>query len=191
MNVTHILQSYMCVNADACMHIHTFELPHLKCLISIECLLGPQGSDFSFNTCYIKLDSITPSRQRLTIPLGPSARTDSFFPMRTLSVGPWLLETLHTVIYLESLRLRDVSNIARIGIMLSSTADQIMFQFPKTNGKLELIIDTDINTKSGYVPRVVEIFNSWGFAWGGTWTSPDEMHFELRDLSASISKSSG
>jgi hypothetical protein len=52
-------------------------------------------------------------------------------------------------------------------------------------------IAIDINTKSGYVPRVVEIFNSWGFAWGGTWTSPDEMHFELRDLSASISKSSG
>ena len=51
-------------------------------------------------------------------------------------------------------------------------------------------IDIDINTKSSYHPRVVEIFNSWGFAWGGTWTSPDEMHFELRDLSASISKTS-
>ena len=51
-------------------------------------------------------------------------------------------------------------------------------------------IAIDINTKSGYPPRVVEIFNSWGFAWGGTWTSPDEMHFELRDLSASVSKSS-
>ena len=52
-------------------------------------------------------------------------------------------------------------------------------------------IAIDINTKSGYPPRIVEIFNSWGFAWGGTWTSPDEMHFELRDLSSSISKSSG
>ena len=52
-------------------------------------------------------------------------------------------------------------------------------------------IAIDINTKSGYPPRIVEIFNSWGFAWGGTWTSPDDMHFELRDLSASISKSSG
>ena len=49
----------------------------------------------------------------------------------------------------------------------------------------------DINVKSGYHPRVVEIFNSWGFAWGGTWTSPDEMHFELRDLSPSISQASG
>ncbi|MDC3374285.1 M15 family metallopeptidase [Acidimicrobiia bacterium] len=52
-------------------------------------------------------------------------------------------------------------------------------------------IAIDINTKSGYHPRVIEIFNSWGFAWGGTWTSPDEMHFELRDLSSSISKASG
>ena len=51
-------------------------------------------------------------------------------------------------------------------------------------------IAIDINTKSSYHPRVIEIFNSWGFAWGGTWTSPDEMQFQLRDLSASISKTS-
>ncbi len=51
-------------------------------------------------------------------------------------------------------------------------------------------IAIDINTKSSYPPRIVEIFNDWGFAWGGTWTSPDEMHFELRDLSASVSKTS-
>ena len=49
-------------------------------------------------------------------------------------------------------------------------------------------IAIDINTESSYPPRIVEIFNDWGFAWGGTWTSPDEMHFELRDLSASVSK---
>ena len=49
-------------------------------------------------------------------------------------------------------------------------------------------IAIDINTKSSYPPRVVQIFNDWGFAWGGTWTSPDELHFELRDLSASVSK---
>ena len=49
-------------------------------------------------------------------------------------------------------------------------------------------IAIDINVKSGYHPRVVQIFNLWGFAWGGTWTSPDEMHFELRDLSPSISQ---
>ena len=52
-------------------------------------------------------------------------------------------------------------------------------------------IAIDINVKSGYHPRVVEIFNNWGFAWGGTWTSPDEMHFELRDLSPSISQTGG
>ena len=49
-------------------------------------------------------------------------------------------------------------------------------------------IAIDINTKSSYPPRVVQIFNDWGFAWGGTWTAPDEMLFELRDLSASVSK---
>ena len=49
-------------------------------------------------------------------------------------------------------------------------------------------IAIDINTKTGYKPRIVEIFNNWGFAWGGTWTSPDAMHFELRSLSASISQ---
>ncbi len=49
-------------------------------------------------------------------------------------------------------------------------------------------IAIDINTKTGYKPRIIEIFNAWGFAWGGTWTSPDAMHFELRSLSASISQ---
>ena len=49
-------------------------------------------------------------------------------------------------------------------------------------------IAIDINTKTGYKPRIVEIFNDWGYAWGGTWTSPDAMHFELRSLSASISQ---
>ena len=28
-------------------------------------------------------------------------------------------------------------------------------------------------------PRVVEIFDRWGFVWGGRWTRPDGMHFEL------------
>ena len=42
-------------------------------------------------------------------------------------------------------------------------------------------IAIDINTKSKYHPRVIEIFKEWGFAWGGTWTSPDPMHFELRE----------
>lgn len=29
-------------------------------------------------------------------------------------------------------------------------------------------------------PRLVSIFESWGFRWGGTWTRPDPMHFELQ-----------
>lgn len=30
--------------------------------------------------------------------------------------------------------------------------------------------------------RVVAIFNEWGFAWGGAWSTPDPMHFELARL---------
>ncbi len=43
----------------------------------------------------------------------------------------------------------------------------------------------DLNTRTngfGATPtmdlRVVEVFRSWGFAWGGSWTRPDGMHFE-------------
>jgi hypothetical protein len=46
-----------------------------------------------------------------------------------------------------------------------------------------IAVDLNItnNTFGGRVsmhPRVVDIFRRWGFAWGGTWTKPDGMHFE-------------
>ena len=31
-------------------------------------------------------------------------------------------------------------------------------------------------------PRIVEIFQRWGFRWGGTWQTPDGMHFELAGI---------
>jgi hypothetical protein len=31
-------------------------------------------------------------------------------------------------------------------------------------------------------PRIVEIFDKWGFVWGGRWSTPDGMHFELGAL---------
>lgn len=31
-------------------------------------------------------------------------------------------------------------------------------------------------------PRIVEVMAAWGFAWGGTWSDPDPMHFELAAL---------
>jgi|GEM_PF-1967487 len=31
-------------------------------------------------------------------------------------------------------------------------------------------------------PRVVEVFERWGFSWGGRWSRPDGMHFELGAL---------
>lgn len=33
-------------------------------------------------------------------------------------------------------------------------------------------------------PRIVEVMARWGFAWGGTWSDPDPMHFELAALVA-------
>jgi hypothetical protein len=47
----------------------------------------------------------------------------------------------------------------------------------------------DLNVEGNYYgtrgnmdPRVVEIFEKWGFEWGGRWSTPDPMHFQLDRL---------
>ena len=47
----------------------------------------------------------------------------------------------------------------------------------------------DLNVSQNYYgtrgrmdPQVVAIFEKWGFAWGGRWSEPDPMHFELERL---------
>lgn len=39
-----------------------------------------------------------------------------------------------------------------------------------------------LGTQGNMDPRVVEIFERWGFVWGGRWARPDPMHFELGRL---------
>jgi hypothetical protein len=39
-----------------------------------------------------------------------------------------------------------------------------------------------LGTEGDMDPRVVEIFERWGFVWGGRWSRPDPMHFELGRL---------
>jgi D-alanyl-D-alanine carboxypeptidase len=34
-------------------------------------------------------------------------------------------------------------------------------------------------------PRLVSVFERWGFTWGGRWLVPDAMHFELLRLQPS------
>ena len=35
-------------------------------------------------------------------------------------------------------------------------------------------------------PRLVRIFERWGFTWGGHWLVPDGMHFEFVRFAASV-----
>ena len=39
-----------------------------------------------------------------------------------------------------------------------------------------------LGTAGDLDPRIVEIFEKWGFEWGGRWERPDPMHFELARL---------
>jgi hypothetical protein len=48
---------------------------------------------------------------------------------------------------------------------------------------VDLNVSTNVLGSEGDMdPRVVEIFNKWGFKWGGVWDRPDPMHFELSRL---------
>jgi hypothetical protein len=44
------------------------------------------------------------------------------------------------------------------------------------------VASNQLGTKGDMDPRVVEIFERWGFTWGGRWSPPDPMHFELARL---------
>lgn len=45
---------------------------------------------------------------------------------------------------------------------------------------IDLNVSTNrLGTYGDFDPRVVAIFERWGFRWGGRWSRPDPMHFEL------------
>jgi len=48
---------------------------------------------------------------------------------------------------------------------------------------IDLNVSTNqLGTEGDLDPRIVRIFERWGFTWGGAWTRPDPMHFELARL---------
>lgn len=48
---------------------------------------------------------------------------------------------------------------------------------------LDVNVSTNsLGTRGDLDPRIVEIFAKWGFEWGGAWSRPDPMHFELARL---------
>jgi hypothetical protein len=48
---------------------------------------------------------------------------------------------------------------------------------------VDLNVSTNqLGTEGDMNPRIVEIFERWGFVWGGDWSRPDPMHFELSRL---------
>jgi D-alanyl-D-alanine carboxypeptidase-like protein len=44
------------------------------------------------------------------------------------------------------------------------------------------VAQNPVHTRGHMDPRIVAIFKSWGFRWGGDWSDPDPMHFELGAL---------
>jgi D-alanyl-D-alanine carboxypeptidase len=48
---------------------------------------------------------------------------------------------------------------------------------------VDLNVSTNLlGTRGDMDPRIVSIFERWGFRWGGRWDRPDPMHFELARL---------
>ncbi|MGH2807901.1 MAG: M15 family metallopeptidase, partial [Actinomycetota bacterium] len=39
-----------------------------------------------------------------------------------------------------------------------------------------------VGTRGEIHPKIVRTFERWGFSWGGRWSPPDPMHFELTSL---------
>ncbi|MGI8774944.1 MAG: M15 family metallopeptidase [Actinomycetota bacterium] len=55
---------------------------------------------------------------------------------------------------------------------------------PLSNHAFGLAVDFNVSTnglgtRGDMDPRIVQIFMRWGFKWGGVWSRPDPMHFEL------------
>lgn len=55
---------------------------------------------------------------------------------------------------------------------------------PLSNHAFGLAVDLNVSTnrlgtRGDMDPRIVQIFARWGFNWGGLWSRPDPMHFEL------------
>jgi hypothetical protein len=44
------------------------------------------------------------------------------------------------------------------------------------------VATNQVGTHGDMDPRIVRIFEKWGFSWGGRWAEPDPMHFELAAL---------
>ena len=48
---------------------------------------------------------------------------------------------------------------------------------------VDLNVQTNLYGTDGQIdPRIVAVFEDWGFEWGGAWDPPDPMHFELDRL---------
>ncbi|PSO48039.1 MAG: hypothetical protein BRC32_03250 [Actinobacteria bacterium QS_8_72_14] len=91
---------------------------------------------------------------------------------------------------LEEIRQRGLHELIRPGDFGGCwTPRHILFD-PRRNLSMHawgLAVDINVSTNAYGAqpqldPRIVEVFKKWGFAWGGEWSTPDGMHFELQTL---------